>query len=210
MTKKKSNFHKDFYKDLDKKRKGGCCTLWSTAIFLIVIFIVIVSAVWVLKKKVIDDFSYVKKSTSEISESIGIVGKLEEDSKNIELGESITVSFSEEDLAEFFGVGSEDFPLNKAALNSKPEGIEITGKTKNTIFSLPVTVLLVPYIEEAQLQIRVESISSGVVSLPKSARDAIGNYMNDIIAKKSLTVSHLELTGVSTREDYLDIVGTKI
>jgi len=210
MTKKKSNFSKDFYSDLDKKRRGGCCTLWSIAIFLIIVFALIVVGVWFLKNKVIDDFSYVKKSTSEISSSSGVVGKLEEESKDTELGESITVSFSEDDLAAFFGIYNDEFPLKNANLNSKPEGIEIIGKTKNTVISLPVTVLLVPYIEEAQFQIRVESISSGVISLPKSARDAISNYMNDIIAKKSFTVSHLELVGVSTREDYLDIIGTKI
>lgn len=210
MTKKKHNFSKEFYKDLDKKRKGGCCTLWSIAIFLIIVFVVIVIGVWFLRNKIINDFSYVKKSTSEISKSIGIVGKLEEESKNTELGKSVTVSFSEEDLADFFGIYHDEFPLKSANLNTKPEGIEIIGKTKNTVISIPVTLLLVPYIEEAQLQIRVESISSGIVSLPKSVRDAISNYMNDIIAKKSLTVSHLKLIGVSTREDFLDIIGTKI
>ena len=209
MPKKKSNFTKDFYSDLDKKARGSCCSIWAIVSFLVAIFVLIIVGVWLLKTKVINDFSYIKKPTSEISKSLGMVGKLEEESKNVEVGSSVTVTFSEEDLSEFFGVQNDDFPLKNARLNSEKKGLEITGKTKNTIISLPVTVLLVPYIENFELQIRVESISSGVVSLPRSARDAIGEYLNNIIAKKSLTVANLELVDVTTREDFVDVAGTK-
>lgn len=207
---KKSSFGKDFYNDIDRRARNSSCGCWGIVVVLIIIFVLLVLGGWYIKNKVVASLKYIDKPTSEISKSPGVIGKINEESASKASGDIIKVTLTDDEIADYFGTKSENFPLKSAQLNINDKGIEINGKTKNTLISMPVTIVMVPYVEEKQLKVRVESINSGVISLPKSVRDEIADYLNGIVSKKSMSTNNFELTDIKTREDFVDIFGKKI
>jgi uncharacterized protein YpmS len=202
-------FAKDFYKEIDQIKKKNCCGVWSVFIVLILIFAIIVALFWLGRNYLNKSSLYLKIPSSQKSDTSGITGKLEATSNSLIPGASATVSFSEEELAQYLGVNTSEFPLKRASLSINSDGIIVKGRTSESIFSIPLTVILKPKAEDGRLKLEVAELESGSISAPKTVKDQMNTYLSDIINKKSDPVADFEITEIATRDKYVDVTGVK-
>jgi uncharacterized protein YpmS len=205
----KSGFAKDFYKEIDQIKKKNCCSVWSVLVLLGVIFIALIALFWFGRSYLNESSLYLKIPSSKKSDTVGITGKLEDASSGLVVGESTTISFSEEELEEYLGINSPEFPLKRASLKITADGINVKGRTSESIFSIPLTVVLKPKAEDGKLKIEVAELESGAISAPKAIKDQMNSYLSDIINKRSDPVADFEVTNISTRDKYVDVTGKK-
>jgi len=205
----KSGYAKDFYKEIDQIKKSNCCSIWSVFVFLGLIFFALIAFFWFGRSYLNKSSLYLKIPSSHKSDTSGITGRLEYASDGLVVGESTTISFSEEELGEYLGVNSSEFPLKRASLKITQQGINVKGRTSESIFSIPLTVVLKPKAEDGKLKIEVAELESGAISLPKAIKDQMNSYLSDIINKKSDPVADFEIIEISTREKYVDVTGVK-
>lgn len=205
----KSGFAKDFYKEIDQIKKKNCCGVWSVFVLLGIIFITLIALFWFTRSYLNKSSLYLKIPSSKKSNTVGITGKLEDASGGLVVGESKTISFSEEELAEYLGINSPEFPLKRTSLSIDSDGIKVKGRTSDSIFSIPLTMVLKPKAEDGKLKIEVAELESGSISAPKAVRDQMNSYLSDIINKKSDPVADFEITEITTRDKYVDVAGRK-
>ena len=198
---------KNFYNEIDRKKNSSCCSLPMVIIILIFVFAGIVYALIYVKNLTKSGIDYVienkKTSQSSLSESF------EEKTKLILPGETTTINFSEVEVSNYLGVADSDFPLKKARIEINQEGIHISGKTSENIFSLPVSATVRPKIEDQKLSFVLDEIASGSISLPSKVKDNLGSYLEMQMRSRKLYDQNLEIVSASTSEDTLTIEVTR-
>jgi hypothetical protein len=125
-------------------------------------------------------------------------------------GESVSIPITESELANFMGVGTADFPLKKSSLEIKNDGVYISGRTSDSFFSFPITIVAIPKAENGKLKIELSKASSGVAVLPQSIKDALNKYFDDQISTYTSDIGRIEVKEVVLKPHEIDLLGTAL
>jgi hypothetical protein len=102
------------------------------------------------------------------------------------------------------GISDSNFPLKKASLKIKAEGIVISGKTANGFWGVPVDVLIMPISNAGKIIFNLKEIkAAGVVAPPKIA-DSLSPKINSLFYSNSFTdLNKLKVQSVRTLIGYV-------
>ncbi len=177
-------------------------TLKAVFIFLEFIFILIIGMLFYLRfsswstlssfyvKSLPKGASFTDMFNSEKSKSVS--------AKTVEL------KVSEDELSKMIGISDSNFPLKKASLKIKAEGIVISGKTANGFWGVPVDVLIIPISNAGKIIFNLKEIkAAGVVAPPKIA-DSLSPKINSLFYSNSFTdLNKLKVQSVRTLIGYV-------
>jgi len=179
-------------------------TLTSVFIFLGFIFVLIVGMLFYLRFSSWSPFSgfYLKN----ISNGISFTDLFNKEKAISKMATTIEMKITEDDLSKMLGLSNSDFPLKKASLKIKPEGIIISGKTANGFWGVPVDVLFVPISNNGKILFNLKEIkAAGVVAPPKIA-DTLSPKMNSLFYSNSFSdLDKLKVKDVRTLVGYMII-----
>lgn len=198
----------DFYSDLDKKAKKKGCSLPLLITFMLVVLAAIIFSLFYLKNNFELGLNYFNK-TDLAGYGDGIVSKLDEEIKDIPAESPAVVTFTEDELSYFLGVDEKDFPLKKAKLNIKTSGIVISGRTRDSYISIPVSVVFKPVVKDGKFKIEIDTLQGSFVTLPKVIKDGLNSSIDDVVNKKSSAINNFEFRDVVLKEGTLELIGTK-
>ncbi len=194
---------KEFYRDLDKIKNKSCCSIPVLFIFLIAVFALLVTALILLKNYTKRGIDYVAKNQKEAESDM--IDSFITDTQNMNPGETLTLDFTEVEVANYLAISDPDFPLQKARLEIEDRGIIISGSIKKSILSLPVKAVVVPKVEEGRVKLYIDDLSSGSISLPQAVKNSLNDYLDLMMRSKNLYDDTLEITGTETRENLFKI-----
>lgn len=207
--KKDDNF-KDFYSVKEKnKERRSCCSLPMLFIVLFLIFVFLVGGLWFIKNYSKTGFEYFKKTDTTQSENQSLFTRIDDDVKNYSDGEEIKIIITEKELEGYFGVKDAAFPLKRASLKIIPEGIEITGRTNDSFFSLPISIIAKPKAENGKFKIELDTVNSGFISLPDTIKSELNVYVDEVVNKKMSVVNNFEFTDIKVRKGEMELTGKK-
>lgn len=194
-------FEKDFYLDLDKIRRKNCCSLPIITIFLIIVFIAIIYGLLYIKNYAKTGISYVASSHNPNQKDLA--ASFIDKTGTLPSGETATLDFSDIELSQYLGIADSDFPLKNAKLSIDEQGIRLSGKTSQSIFSLPVKCVLKPKIEDNKLLFILDEIATGSISLPGRIKGDVNAYLDLIMRSKGLYDPNLEIISAATLDNIL-------
>lgn len=196
----------NFYAELDKKRKSKKPFIWSMTLILLILFASIVYGLWTLRNSfqkngiIVDSTKPETYLTDQVTQ--GLSGK--------KAGDSLTVPITEEELANFIGVGTSDFPIKKSTLEIKDDGIYISGRTGDSFLSFPVTIVASPSAENGKLKVELSKASSGVVTLPLSIKNALNDYFANKVDTYTSDIGRIEVKEVVLKNHTMTLIGTAL
>jgi uncharacterized protein YpmS len=196
----------NFYTELDKKRKSKKPFIWSMAFVLLIFFLLVVYGLWAVRNSfqkngiIADNAKQQTYLTEQVAE--GLSGK--------KTGDSLTVPITEEELANFIGVGTNDFPIKKSTLEIKDDGIYISGRTGDSFFSFPVTIVANPSAENGKLKVELSKASSGIVTLPLSIKNALNDYFANKVDMYTSDIGRIEVKEVVLKNHTMTLIGTAL
>lgn len=199
----KNTFDKDFYKDVDRIKNKGCCTLPFIIVILIIIFGLIIYGLVYFKNITHLGIDYLSQNRNSSQQDL--TNSFIEKTKQINPGETMILDFSEVEVSEYLGLSDPDFPIKKSRLRITEKGIVINGRLSESFFSLPVEIYIRPKIDQNKLTFILDDIATSSISLPKIAKDKINAYLDIIMKSKNLYDSNLEIISASTADKSLKI-----
>lgn len=200
-TSNKSSFDKDFYRDIDRIKNKGCCTLPFLVVFLILVFASIIAGLFYIKNYTHLGIDFLAKNRSPYQNDLR--DSFVEQTKQIKPGETLMLEFTEIEMSQYLGTADPDFPLKKARLNIDTKGIVVRGKISDSFLALPVEICLRPKIEQGKLTFVLDDIATSSISLPKFARDKFNAYLDLIMRSKELYDPNLEIITATTADKKL-------
>lgn len=194
---------KEFYKEIDKTKKKNCCSLPIIIIFLIIIFLGIIFLLFYIK-------NYTKSGINHIVDSrrqsqMTLFEDFTKKTEAINPGETVKIDFSEVEIANYLGIADPDFPLKRARLKVEDNGIIVTGKTNDSMFSLPINTVIRPKIEQQKLIFVLDELATGSISVPGSVRESVNNYLIMLMKTRELYDPNLEIISASTSKGKLTL-----
>lgn len=199
---------KDFYNDLDEKARKKGCSLPFLYVFMFVLLVSIIFGLFYVKRNFNIGVKYFNQA--EIAgNNDGLFSKVEDELANRSVGDQVSMSFSEQELAYYMGVDEADFPLKKASLNIKTTGIILSGRTRDSYFSIPVKVIFKPAIRDGKLVVEIDQMQGSFVTLPKVIKDGLNSSVDDVINKKLSAVNNFDFKEVILKDGSLELLGVK-
>lgn len=198
----------DFKDELFEKEKPepeseklkSSCSLVGILTILVLILILVVGGLFFIKNAgwslTLKQFSFKKPGkaiTSEISESEGLT----------------RFRFTEGDLNKAIEKSGDSFPLKKTSAKIKPDGIEIIGKTSDSILGLKVNVTTLPKVESGELKYDIVSIKSSGLEAPKTVKDLINNQLSSFLSGYIPDANTVSVQKVDLYDGFLEITGDK-
>lgn len=171
-------------------------SLKAVFIFLGFIFILLASMLVYLRFSSWSPFYdyYAKKTPANLSFS-DLFNKTKSSKPGVK---AIDMKITETDLAEALGIGKSDFPLKKATLVIKPEGIILSGKTSTAFWGIPVEVTSVPIVRNGKLFIQIKGIKAGGVVAPPKIADSLSPKINTLFYQAFSAFDNLKVTEART------------
>ncbi len=194
---------KEFYKEIDKTKKKNCCSLPLIIIFLIIIFVGIIILLFYIKNYTKSGISYIVDSRRQ--SQVTLSEDFAQKTKAINPGDTVKIDFTEVEIAYYLGIADPDFPLKRAKLKVEDSGIVVTGKTSDSILSLPVNTVIRPKIEQQKLIFVLDELATGSISVPSSVRESVNNYLIMLMKTRELYDPSLEIISASTSKGKLTL-----
>lgn len=196
----------NFYTELDRRRKSKRPFVWFMAILLFTLFVTIVYGLWIARN------SFQKNGiiADENKQESYLTDKVADGLSSSKAGDSLTISITEDELANFIGVGTADFPIKKSSLKIKPDGIYISGKMGDSFLSMPVTVVAIPKAENGKLKIELSKATSGIVTLPLTLKNALNDYFGNQVDTYTSDIGRIEVKEVVLKDRIMNLIGTAI
>lgn len=126
------------------------------------------------------------------------------------IGDQVEIRIDEGKLADALGVSNTTFPLKKAKLAIKPEGVVLTGKISGGFFGLPAEVTVMPKALDGEIVFEVASIKAAGVPAPPKIVDVLQPAISSAFANLSLSKGEIKVTEVRPMLSYLLIEGERI
>lgn len=199
----KNSFDKDFYRDVDRLRNNGCCTLPFLIALLVIVFAVIIIGLIYFKNYTKLGIDYLAKS-NPLNQTDLREGFIEQ-TKQIQPGETAVLEFTEIQISQYLGLSDPDFPIRKARLHIDNKGVVINGKLSDSFLSLPIEICLRPKIDHGKLIFVLDDVAASSISLPKFAKDKINDYLDLIMRSKELYDPNLEIISTYTADKILRV-----
>jgi len=186
----------------DKHRES--ITLTQVFIFLGFLLVILISFVFYLKYS---SFSPLNLNKIKVDGNIDLGSKYLEEIKKPSVVLEMTIS--EAELGQIIKVNDPSFPLKKAELKIKPEGIIINGKTSNMPWGMKVDALVIPIVQDGKLNFEIKEIKTlGVIAPPKIS-DALNPKFSTLFENIIPQSNQVEITDVKTLLGKLFIEGKK-
>ena len=181
----KENNEEREYDQLEQSKSS--CSLWMVLLSLVLILIVLVIAFF-LSKKFFVDFKMNVKPKIEHS-VISVEGKMR-------------IRINEDDINQLIGQNI-DLPLKEPKATINTDGITITGKSSDSIFSLRVTVILVPIVKDGKLDYEIKSIKTSGLEAPKMLKEKLNTFK----LSSPQGIQDIEVESVGLYNGFLEVVG---
>lgn len=124
--------------------------------------------------------------------------------------DSLEIKITENQLGKLICVDCDSFPLKKATLQIKPDGIIIAGKTSTAFWGVNVEATIKPKIENEAVVFELTDLKAAGVSAPPKITDSIGSKLRDIFSGDVLSVGQsAKFREVYTMVGYILLMGTK-
>jgi len=188
-------FEQDFYSDLDTSRKKSCCSLPFIVILLFSIFVIMVVILLWLKNSTHIGLGFVADKYNQ--DYTLVTDSLVDKANNLASGQTSNLEFSEKEVAAYLGLSDEDFPLKNAKLSINPDGVHLSGRTSKSVFSLPVSVIIMPHLEQDKIILSVDNVSTGSISLPQRIRGSMDEYLDLIMRSRPIGNDQLDIQSVT-------------
>lgn len=198
---------KDFYRELDKKKNRSSCSLPMIIVLLVIIFIAIIYFLLYIKSYTKTGIDYIALNRSETQASLQ--ADFIDKTQKIVPGGTLILEYSDVEVSSYLGIYDEDFPLKRSNLRIEERGIIVSGRTNDNWYSLPVHTVVRPKIDGGQLTFVLDELASGSISLPKSIRDNVSQYLVRLMKTRTLYDDGLEVVSAYTSDEKLIIEVSK-
>lgn len=198
---------KEFYRELDKKKNRKNCSLPMIITLLLIIFILIIYFLLYIKNYTKIGIDYIAQNRSETQENLQ--SDFIDQTQKILPGETLILEYSDVEVSAYLGIYDDDFPLKRSSLRIEERGIIVSGRTNNNWYSLPVHTVVRPKIDGGQLTFVLDELASGSISLPKSIRDNVSQYLVRLMKTRTLYDDGLEVVSAYTSQEKLIIEVSK-
>lgn len=198
---------KEFYRDLDRKKRGKGCSLSLIVVLLIIIFSSLIYLLFFIKNYTKSGIDYIALKNN--AEQTNIREDFIDRTKDLDAGNSLLLEYSVVEVSSYLGVYDDDFPLKRPKINIDDRGIKVSGKTSENWFSLPVSTVVRPKIENNKLTFVLDDLASGSITLPTAVRKSVSDYLVRLMKTRELYDSNLEVVSAYTVIDKLVIEVSK-
>jgi len=171
---------KSYYLEGIEKPKDSI-TLRAVFFFVLFIFVMIVGTLFFLRYSAYSSFSEYYKQKGASNPNINVKAPLKGEDR-------LTVFISESQLVKLWSVAGDDFVLKRVELKINDGNIEISGKTSDHFWALPVVVSITPAVENDKLFFKISKISAYGVSPPSNVSDRVTKEIMEM-TQKSLFLS---------------------
>lgn len=175
-------------------------SLKAVFIFLGMIFVLLASGLFYLRFCSWSPFydHYAKKTPINLAFT-----DLFKQAKSASVLDTVDLKITESDLSSAIGIEKSDFPLKKATLKIKPEGIIVSGKTSTAFWGVPVDITLKPISGSGKLFIQLKEIKAGGVVAPPKIANTLSPKINTLFDQAFQSFDKLKIKEARTFVGYI-------
>ncbi|MFA5926661.1 MAG: hypothetical protein WCT32_01755 [Patescibacteria group bacterium] len=204
----------NFYGEIDKLRLRSSCSLFSLALILGFVFILLVGCLLFVGNYVRSrSTTPSRKSGAWFDRAISVIGqKPNSDIETKQLDSNIImITVNEAALGRVFQIDEPSFPLKRASLKVNQESIVISGRSSESIFSLKLYVGIRPTVVDGRMNFEIAEIKAGNIAAPPKIIDAL----RPTIEKNTkeylpLVGSDIVVDSIRLFDGYMEIQGHKL
>lgn len=124
-------------------------------------------------------------------------------------GASIELKITENQIDDIICLTCDTFPLKKAELSIKPDGILVKGKTSNAFWGINVEANLKPKIENEKLAFDLTEIKAAGVAAPPKITDSVSPKLKELFNNILPANNAIVFREAYSMVGYILIVGAK-
>lgn len=191
----------------DEAKIKSSCSVWSIAIFLILILFLSIFGLYLAKAKNISGTGYNWKfwqTTTPAEDSSKSLMSEVSDSKN---GEVLSIKIAETDLSELLKFSDSNFPVKNPSLKIQSDKIVLSGKSGSSILAMNVEIGLVPKAKDGKLIFEISEMKTAGVPTPQKITESVSKSLEPYLTIDSL--SDIDITDVKLNESEFVITGIK-
>jgi hypothetical protein len=180
-------------------------TISLTAVFIFLGFVLamILSMLFYLRFSSWSPFSdfFHKHISTDIS-FLDIYNKQKTDSTSSNIS-GTDIKLTENELGQMIGIQNSDFPLKKATLVVKPEGVIVSGKTSTAFWGVPVEVTLMPKVVDGKVIFEITEIKAAGVVAPPKISGTLTTKLSTLFTTASNQINKINISNVRTMVGYI-------
>lgn len=124
-------------------------------------------------------------------------------------GQKAEIKITEEQIQTAICMTCDTFPLKKAKLEVRPEGVVLSGKTSTAFWGVGLEITLKPKAESEKLVFEIAEFKAGGVTAPPTITEPLNDKIKNSFSQVSSQTDSIKIEEVHTLIGHILIIGVK-
>lgn len=198
-------FKKKATKQPEVKRTKKTTSVVAVFVFVGIIFLILCGGLFYLRYSADSPLFHFYVPTPDVASVSDTLQK----QLDVKTDPSVELKITENQISSAVCLTCDSFPLKKAELVVRPDGISITGKTSTYFWGINVEVTIKPKIENEKVTFDLTDIKAAGVTAPPKIADSISSQLKSLLANVVPANSAVSFKEVYAMVGYILVVGAK-